>query len=152
VSIFLRGEMRIVLALCLGTGIAQMALVQVPTLAGARLGITPEGSGIVMLPVVVGGLIASVLTIFWLDRLGRRTVLIGGTLATMAGVLIGSCLPASLRLFLAAAALLGFGVSGLSGGPLRYVAARATAAGEHATAQAAVATLTNVGLLGGSLL
>jgi MFS family permease len=151
-SIFLHGEMRILLLLCLGTGLGQVVLVQVPSVAGARLGVSPAGSGWLMLPLVAGGLIASALTTLWLDRLGPRTVLIAGAVAALAGILIESALPPTWGLFLGAAALLGLGVSALSGGPLRYVAARAAAAGEQATAQAAVATLTNVGALFGSVL
>src|SRR5258708_31001988 len=49
------------------------------------------------------------------------------------------------------AGLLGLGITGLCGGPLRYAAARAMPAGAQGLAQSAVALATNVGLLGGSI-
>jgi hypothetical protein len=111
----------------------------------AKDSVTPAGSRRLMIPLVVGGLIASALNMLWLDRLGPRTILIGGALAALAGIVIESALSPARALFLGATALLGLGVSALSGGPLRYVAARAVAASEQAAAQAAVAALTTSG-------
>ena len=145
-------QMAAIAVLSLGTGIGQAVLVLFPTLAIVRLGVPPLATAVLMLPLVAGGLAATLLITAVLDRMGARRLLAAGAIATLAGVLLAAVAPPSRVTYMAGAAALGLGITGLCGGPLRYAAARALAAGEQGLAQGAVALLTNLGLLGGSVL
>jgi MFS family permease len=144
--------MVVVGVLALGTGVGQAVLVWLPTVAALRVGLTPQATVLPMLALVVGGLVATALVTLRLDRLGARPLVLIGAALTLAGVLLAGAAPATLPIFTAAAAALGCGVSALCGGPLRYAAARALPVAEQGPAQGAVAWLTNVGVLAGSLL
>jgi len=145
-------EMRAVAVLALGTGVGQAAVILFPTLAVLRLSVTPAASGLLMLPLALGGVAATVGVMMALDRLGARRLLAAGGAATLAGVLLAAAGPATHGSLLVGAGLLGLGITGLSGGPLRYAAGRAVAVELQGPAQGAVALLTNVGVLAGSLL
>jgi MFS family permease len=144
-------ELASIAAIALGTGIGQVAVVLFPSLAVQRLGVTAPATGVLMLPLAVAGIAATVAVAATLDRLGAKRLLVAGGFCTVAGVLLAAAAPASSAMFLAGAAVLGVGISALSGGPLRYAAARAVGAAAQGPVQAGVALVTNVGVTGGSL-
>ncbi|SCK22373.1 Predicted arabinose efflux permease, MFS family [Variovorax sp. HW608] len=137
--------------LALGTGAGQSALVWMPTVAATRLGLGMTATAPLMVPLLLGGLIATACVIRWLDRLGSRPLVIAGLASAVAGVLLVVAAPAGPGFFMAGGAALGFGIGMLSGGPLRYAAARALPRDAQGLAQGAVAWLTDVGLLAGSV-
>lgn len=145
-------EMAAVSVLSLGTGVGQAMLVWFPTLAIVRLGVSAAATSLLMLPLVAGGIAATLAITAWLDRLGARRLLSAGATATLLGLLVAVLVPASRTAFAVGAGLFGLGIVGLCGGPLRYAAARALPASSQGPAQSAVALLTNVGLLAGSVL
>ena len=151
-AVYFVPELAAIAALSLGTGMGQAVVIFFPTLAVQRLGVTPAAAAILMLPLVVGGVATTIAITAMLDRLGARTLLAVGALATLAGILLASLAPASRPGFLVAAGLLGIGITGLCGGPLRYAAARAVAVSEQGPAQSAVALFTNIGVLAGSMM
>lgn len=150
--LLLRGEMGAIGVLSLGTGVGQAVLVWLPTLAQARLAATPLATAGLMLPLVLGGLASTAAVTLWLDRLGARRIIAGGAALTLAGALVAAALPPSAIAYAVGAGIFGIGITALCGGPLRYAAACALPADAQGPAQAAVALLTNAGLLGGSLL
>ncbi len=148
----LNREMMAIAVLSFGTGVGQAVLVWFPTLAIARLGVPTSATSLLMLPLVAGGIAATLAITAVLDRVGARPLLVAGALATLGGVLLAVAAPASRWAFMAGAGALGLGITGLCGGPLRYAAARAVPSAGQGLAQSAVALLTNLGLLGGSVL
>jgi len=145
-------EMAAIAMLSLGTGVGQAMLVWFPTLAIVRLGVPALATSVLMLPLVVGGIAATVAITALLDRMGARRLLAIGASAALVGVVLAVIAPPSRLAFMAGAGAFGLGIVGLCGGPLRYAAARAVPASGQGLAQSAVALLTNLGLLGGSLL
>ena len=145
-------EMTAIAALALGTGIGQAVVIFFPTLAVQRLGVAPGEAALLMLPLVVAGVATTVGIMARLDRVGARTLLAAGAVLTLAGTVLAAFPPASRPLFLLAAGVLGVGITLLCGGPLRYAAGKAAPAAEQGPAQGAVALLTNVGVLGGSVI
>jgi MFS family permease len=145
------GEMAAIGVLSLGTGIGQAMLVWFPTLAIVRLGVSTAATSLLMLPLVVGGIAATLAITVWLDRLGARRLLAIGAVATLLGLLVALLVAPSRMAFMVGAGLFGLGIVGLCGGPLRYAAARAISASGQGLAQSAVALLTNVGLLAGNI-
>lgn len=144
--------MAAVVMVSLATGIGQAVLVWLPTLAMARLSLGSTAASALMLPLVAGGLAASVAVTAALDRLGARALLAAAAAATLAGLGLAVQATASTATLAAAAALLGAGVAALSGGPLRYAAVHAAPLAAQGLAQAAVALVTNAGLLAGSVM
>jgi predicted MFS family arabinose efflux permease len=144
--------MAAVVLLALGTGVGQSVLVWMPTLASVRLGVSMTATAPLMIPLLLGGLCSTALVIRSLDHLGARPLVFIGMSAALAGLLLVVAAPAGPRFFMAGGAALGFGIGLLSGGPLRYAAARALQRDAQGLAQGAVAWLTDVGLLTGSLL
>lgn len=141
-----------VVLLALGTGIGQAALVWVPSLAVARLGLAMTAVAPLLVPMLAGGLLATAVVVRWLDRVGaRRLSLLGGG-AAVAGLLLAVAAPPTVLFFVLGAAGLGFGLGLLSGGPLRYAAGRALPRHAQGLAQGLVAWIIDLGLLGGSLL
>ncbi len=141
-----------VAVLALGTGVGQAVLVWVPTLAVTRLGIDMVATAPLMVPMLLGGLAATGLVIRTLDRLGARPLVLLGSASAVAGLGLAVAVPAGRLPFMAGSAALGFGVGLLSGGPLRYAAARALPRQAQGLAQGGVAWITDLGLLAGSLL
>jgi MFS family permease len=137
-------------ALSFGTGIGQAVVVYFPTLAVQRLNVAPAASAPLMLPLVIAGVATTLAITAILDRLGAKIILAAGAAATLAGIALGASAPAERLFFLGATALLGAGITGLCGGPLRHAAAHAVRREEQGPAQAAVALLTNIGVLAGS--
>lgn len=150
--LLLQGEMRAIGLLSLGTGIGQAVLVWLPTLAQLRLAATPLATAGLMLPLVLGGLASTAAVTLWLDRVGARHAIVAGAALTLVGALVAAALPPSIWAYAVGAGIFGVGITALCGGPLRYAAVRALPVDAQGLAQAAVALLTNVGLLGGSLL
>jgi len=148
----LQRETLAIAVLALGTGLGQAVLVYFPTLALQRLGATAQDTALLMLPLVAGGIVATVLIMRVMDRTGARVLIQAGALATLAGITLAAAGPVTSWAFMLGAGALGLGITGLCGGPLRYAAARALPASEQGLAQSAVALLTNLGVLGGSLL
>jgi len=144
--------MRATIVLALGTGAGQAALVWMPTVAATRLGLGATAAAPLMVPLLLGGLLATTCVIRWLDRWGSRPLVVAGLGAAITGVFVVVNAPAGVGFFMLGGAALGFGVGMLSGGPLRYAAARALARDAQGLAQGAVAWLTDVGLLVGSVL
>lgn len=145
-------EIWAIAVLSLATGIGQAAIVLFPTLAVQRLGVTASGTGLLMLPLAAAGILATVGIAATLDRIGAKRLMTSGAVAAITGILIASALRASQTTFLLAAGMLGLGMSLLSGGPLRYAAARAVTPDQQGPAQAGVALLTNVGVVGATVL
>ncbi|MBS0448016.1 MAG: MFS transporter [Proteobacteria bacterium] len=144
--------MRPAVLLALGTGIGQSVLVWMPTLAAVRLGLSMTETAPLMVPLLLGGLAATAAVMRRLDRHGARPLALVGLAAALLGVLLVVAAPAGRVWFAAGGGALGFGIGMLSGGPLRYAAARALPPDAQSLAQGAVAWLTDVGLLAGSVL
>ncbi|MEN9627409.1 MAG: hypothetical protein RJA10_636 [Pseudomonadota bacterium] len=141
-----------VVLLALGTGIGQAALVWVPTLGVSRLALPMTEVSPLLVPMLLGGLLATAVVVRSLDRLGARPLALAGGLAAVGGLALAVGLPPAVGWFVAGAAALGLGIGLLSGGPLRYAAARALPREAQGLAQGLVAWITDLGLLGGSLL
>ena len=149
---WLNRRLAALLAIAAGTGLGQAAVVYMPTLAILRLGVTQADTGMLMLPLVTCGIAATVGITLWMDRIGPRVLLIAGALGTLAGIAIATWGPASSAAFAVGTALLGLGITGLCGGPLRFAAVQVVPRESQAGAQAAIVLVTNVGVLAGSVL
>lgn len=138
--------------LALVAGLGQASVVVLPTCAMAMLGVSAAASGPLLVPVLVGGVAANVLAAARLDRWGPIPFLTSGAALVTAGNLITAKLGEHFVAFEAGALVLGAGVSLLSSGALRHLAASYGSPDDANARQAAISLLTNVGLMGGSAL
>lgn len=150
-SLFTRRQMTLVNLFAALAGFAEAAIVFVPALLVAAFGVVESTASFMLLPVVLVMAVGSPLAGRTLDRAGSRLVVLTGTTALAAGLLLVGTLPVSVATFYLSAVLVGWGLSWLLGAPLRYIMLNEAPRSQRAAAQAALALSTRVGqLLGGA--
>jgi MFS family permease len=87
-----------------------------------NFGVDAATASLTMLPLVLTLAVGAPLAGWLLDLVGPRTVVQGGLVLTVAGLLWFALLPLDWRNFYLSGGLVGFGMSALLGAPLRYIA------------------------------
>lgn len=149
-SLFSRRQLRLAYILSIGAGFGEAILVFVPTLGLASLGgygITTGNSSMLLFPVVLAMAIGSPLIGRLVDKAGPRPIIIVGVVLLSVGMLMFKLFSASLLPFIVAGALVGIGLSGLLGSPVRYLTLRETSDIERSSAQALVGLSGSLGQL-----
>jgi EmrB/QacA subfamily drug resistance transporter len=154
-SLFGKRQLKLAYALAVGAGFGEAILVFIPSLGLASLGaygIATGNSSLLLFPVVIAMAIGSPLIGRLVDRIGPRPLLIGGVALMSAGMLLFKLFPERLYLFILAGALVGLGLSGLLGSPVRYLTLRESSDVERSSAQAMVSLAGSLGQLAASAL
>ena len=126
-------------------GLGEASTVFLPLLAVLTLGISTSAASYLLLPLVAAMAIGSPLAGRLVDRLGSRTVILAGLLIMGAGMVGISQAGNSMALFITFSALIGLGLSGLLGAPIRYITLNETRAADRSAAQGMVTTFTAIG-------
>lgn len=139
-------------AITAGAGLGEGVIVFLPSFAVAAFGVTESVASYMILPVVLAIAVGSPLAGRLLDKVGARTVVIGGTTLTAVGLFLLGALGGALWVFYTACVLIGLGLSCLLGAPIRYIMLTEAPPDDRAAAQGAVTVFTGVGqLLSGAL-
>lgn len=149
-SLFRKRQLRLAYALAVGAGFGEAILVFIPSLGLASLagyGISTGNSSLLLFPVVIAMALGSPLIGRLVDRAGPRPILAAGVLLMSAGMLLFFLAPESLAFFILAGALVGLGLSGLLGAPVRYLTLRESTDIERSSAQALVSLAGSLGQL-----
>jgi EmrB/QacA subfamily drug resistance transporter len=149
-SLFGNRQLRLAYILSVGAGFGEAILVFVPSLGLASLGgygITTANSSLLLFPVVIAMAIGSPLIGRLVDRLGPRPIIIAGAALMSVGMLLFKLSSASLLPFILAGALVGIGLAGLLGSPLRYLALSETNDIERSSAQGLLSLSGSLGQL-----
>jgi MFS family permease len=149
-SLLRKGQLRLAYLLAVGAGFGEAILVFIPSYGLASLGgrgITTGNSSLLLFPVVLAMAIGSPLIGRLVDKAGPRPVLVGGVLIMSLGMLFFRIFASSLPLFVIAGALVGLGLSGLLGSPVRYLTLRETDDLGRSSAQALVSLSGSLGQL-----
>lgn len=149
-ALFRRRQLRLGYALTAGAGLGETSLVFLPSLAVAAMGIAPQVSSFLLLPVVLAMSVGSPLAGKWLDRAGSKVVILVGIAVMTVGMFALSLTASNLVGFIVSGLLIGFGLSALLGAPIRYVTLNETSAAERSSAQGLVNIFTSTGQLFGS--
>lgn len=149
-ALFRRRQLRVGYALTTGAGLGETSLVFLPSLAVAALGVAPQESSFLLLPVVVAMSVGSPLAGRWLDRVGSKVVILVGVAIMTLGMFSLSVTAGNLAGFIISGLLIGSGLSALLGAPIRYVTLNETTAAERSSAQGLVNVFTSLGQLLGS--
>lgn len=151
-NLFANRQIALVNGLAVLSGLAEAAVVFVPSLLVAAFGVTEYAASFMLVPIVLVMAVGSPVAGRMLDRVGSRTVVLTGTSLVTTGMALVGLLPISLAMFFAAAALVGLGLASLLGAPLRYITLNEAPLSERAAAQGALALSTRVGQLTGGAL
>ena len=142
----------IVCILALGAGISEAAVVFVPPLLVSTFAVSTSKASFMLFPVVLAMAFGAPLAGRMLDRIGSRIVLMSGTILLSVGMLGLSLESGTLFYFYISAILIGIGMGGLVGAPLRYIMLNESQASERASAQSVIRLFTGIGQLFGAAL
>jgi EmrB/QacA subfamily drug resistance transporter len=146
-SWFASRQIRLVALFAAGAGLGEAGMVFLPDLAVSALGMTAHDSSYILVPVVLALAIGSPLFGRLLDRSGPQPIVLLALVALAAGAAAPALLPTTHSVLVVAGALVGFGLSGLLGAPLRYILLEEVPAGERAAAQGLLTVFIGVGQL-----
>lgn len=153
VDMFTKRQIRLVGIIAFGTGLIQASFVFFPEYAVAAFGVESETASFMLVPIVLATAIGSPLFGRMLDTYGSRIIIfIGIFLMTIGFFLIAFFLTSKLMFYISGA-LIGFGLSVLSGSSLRYIMLNEVAANDRALTQGMVTIFISIGqLTGGALI
>lgn len=149
-SLFSRRQLRLAYALSIGAGFGEAIIVFVPSLGLAALGsygITRGNSSLLLFPVVIAMALGSPIIGRLVDKIGPRPVIIAGVALMSLGMLLFKLSGSSLPPFIVAGAMVGIGLSGLLGAPVRYLTLSESSDLERSSAQALVSLSGSLGQL-----
>lgn len=140
-------QVRIVAVLAAAAGLGEAAMVFLPDLAVAALGITAQAATLMLLPIVLSLAIGAPLLGRALDRVGPKPVIVTALVALAGGCFALALLPTTRPILLGAGVLVGLGLSGLLGAPLRYVLLNEVSADERGSSQGMLTIFTSIGMM-----
>ena len=117
-------ELKLVGVIAMGTGLAEAGMVFLPALAVAGLGVEESTASFMLLPLVAAMIVGAPLAGTLLASRGAKQIIQCGLLLVVSGMLVFGLPELSTATFYVAGALVGVGLSGLLGAPLRYVVIR----------------------------
>jgi len=138
-----------------GAGLGESGMVFIPALAVAAMPtiINTHNASYLLMPVVLAMAVGSPLVGRLMDKFGSKVMVFGGTLLLAIGMMmLSSSLTSVLWGFIAAAAVIGLGLSSLLGAPMRYIMLNEASAAERTSAQGLITLFTSVGQLTSSAL
>jgi len=145
-------QLRVVAAIAVAVGAVEAGMVFLPDMAVLSFGIDAANASLTMLPLVATLVVAAPLAGLLLDYIGPRTVIQLGLAITVLGLTLFGLLPLDWRSFYLSGVLVGCGMSGLLGAPLRYVALQEAGAERRGAGQALLTLCVSVGQLFGAAL
>jgi EmrB/QacA subfamily drug resistance transporter len=150
---FASHQVRLIALFAACAGLGETAMVFLPDLAVAALGITPQASSYLLLSVVLALLVGSPTAGRLIDRIGPKPVVIVALACLLCGPLWVGYSEVTRTNIVIAGVLVGLGLSGLLGAPLRYLLLEESAPEERASTQGILTIFTSIGqLLSGALI
>jgi EmrB/QacA subfamily drug resistance transporter len=143
-------QLRLASALSFGAGLGEVSVMFMPALAVSAFAVTSSSASFMLLPLVLALFIGSPVAGRLLDRLGSRSVIIGGTTLLALGTIVMGLWGDSQVGYYGGSILVGFGLASLLGAPIRYIMLNEAAAGERAAAQSVATVFTSIGQLVGA--
>lgn len=139
--------------LALGIGAVQAGIIFVPTLAILAFQLGISFASFTLLPLVVTTVIGAPLFGYVLDRKGSKFVITIATIILIIGLIMISLSAENLIIFLLSGLIIGFGLSGVLGAPLRYIVLNEAPMKYSAAAQGILSINTSFGqIIGAAIL
>jgi MFS family permease len=131
-----------------GAGLGESGMVFIPALAVAAMPtiINTHNASYLLMPVVLAMAVGSPLVGRLMDKFGSKVMVFGGTLLLAIGMMmLSSNLTSILWGFIAAAAVIGLGLSSLLGAPMRYIMLNEASAAERTSSALVGAVAASMG-------
>jgi MFS family permease len=137
--------LRIAFLIGLCAGLAEAAVIFVPSMLKQTYGVTESTASFMLMPMVFAMLIGALAAGKSTDKLGpRATLIIAGILVTIGFVIVGMAGEFLIWLY-AGGVLIGISLAALLGAPLRYIVNRNTESGVRASGQGLITISTGTG-------
>ncbi|NTV89410.1 MAG: MFS transporter [Clostridiales bacterium] len=120
-ALFKSRQLRITHLLSFGAGFAEASLVFIPLLTVAAYGASSSVSSFMLMPAVIAMSIGSPSYGRLIDKIGPKPVILFGTAVMAAGMLLLGFFTKYPAMFYVSTFLIGVGLSGLLGAPIRYI-------------------------------
>jgi multidrug resistance protein len=145
-------QMRLTVAIAVGTGTLEAGSAFFPALAVAALGVTDYNASLLMLPSVLATTVGAPLMGHLLNVLGSRSIIQLGLTCVAVGTLLYALTTLTITLFVVGGIIGGFGFSALLGAPLRFIVLNEALPADRGTAQGLLTVFLAVGQLSGAAL
>jgi EmrB/QacA subfamily drug resistance transporter len=149
-SLFYNKEIRLVGIIAMATGVLQASFVFIPNYAVGLYHVTPSAASFMLLPVVLATAIGSPLFGRMIDSVGSKIVIIIGLCLAITGFYLLHLVAGHKLLFYGSGALIGFGLSVLSGSSLRYIMLNEVDKTDRAITQGMLTIFISLGQLTGA--
>lgn len=151
VRVDLLSSRQVVLAstLAIGAGLGEAGAVFFPSMAQSAFEVSHSTASFMLLPMMIALGMGSPVVGRLLDRMGSRTVVFVSAALLTAGMVGIGFFATSLAGYFAASVLVGFGLAGVLGAPLRYIMLGEAGPSEKASAQGLLTVFTSIGQLTG---
>ena len=143
-------ELRLVGCIAAGTGLAEAGMVFLPALAVTSLGVEDYTASFMLVPLVLAIMIGGPLAGVLLTRRGARQVIQAGLALVVCGLLVFGLPALTVETFYLGGTLVGLGLSGLLGAPLRYVVIRETSQRHRGAGQGLLTLCLSIGRIAGA--
>ena len=143
-------ELRLVGCIAAGTGLAEAGMVFLPALAVAALGVEDTTASFMLLPLVLAMIVGAPVAGALLPSRGARQIIQAGLALVVCGLLVFGLPALTTGTFYLAGALVGIGLSGLLGAPLRYLVIRETPQAQRGAGQGLLTLCLSIGRITGA--
>jgi MFS family permease len=143
-------QLRIVAAIAVAVGAVEAGMVFLPDMAVLNFGVDAATASLTMLPLVATLVVGAPLAGMLLDHIGPRSVVQLGLACTVLGLALFGLLPLDWRSFYVSGVLVGLGMSGLLGAPLRYIVLQEAGAERRGAGQGLLTLCVSIGQLVGA--
>ena len=144
------GELRLVGCIAAGTGLAEAGMVFLPALAVAALGVEDTTASFMLLPLVLAMIVGAPVAGALLPSRGARQIIQAGLALVVCGLLVFGLPALTTGTFYLAGTLVGIGLSGLLGAPLRYLVIRETPQAQRGAGQGLLTLCLSIGRITGA--
>ncbi len=151
VRVGLLGSKQVVVAsaLAIGAGLGEAGVVFFPSMAQSAFEVSHSTASFMLLSVVVALGVGSPVVGTLLDRLGSRPVVFASAALLTAGMAGAGFFATNLTGYFASSVLVGLGLAGVLGAPLRYILLGEAGTSEKTSAQGILTVFTSTGQLSG---
>jgi EmrB/QacA subfamily drug resistance transporter len=152
-NLFKNRQFFLTMILALGIGAVQAGIIFVPTLAILAFQLGISLASFTLLPLVATTVIGAPLFGYVLDRRGSRFVITIAAIILVVGLILLSFSTDNLFIFLISGLIIGLGLSGILGAPLRYIVLNEAPMKDSAAAQGILSINTSFGqIIGAAIL
>ena len=145
-------QVRLTVAFAAGAGLSEAAMVFLPSLAVATLGVSTATASFLLLPLVLALAVGSPTVGRLLDAFGSKLVVMAGLVLTAIGLVTFGVTAGSMTGYVLASIATGLGLSALLGAPLRYILLNEATEADRGASQGLLTVFTSMGQLVGAAL